>query len=374
MDRRSFDPAAEWPDLRRDRVLCDLLKRADQQLGAWRQLLRHAWAVEAADRLLPAAARQRAGSCHVQLLGNLRRRLLDRPTIRRHNVRVGLGTPLEAVRIEFKLATHVPALPEPLHLVVTQDILQYDTGATEDLSARNAQFLQKAQAGHYDFLDLGTLEAGGFAVGYQLGGTHGLGMDIDAEAVRKNIAAGRDVMCADITTVGAMKLRAKLAVCHHVLEHLASIHEVGHVIRALSLCCSEFLFIAGPCFDYEDYLYSCGLKALQSAMPDHTCRFRSFDLIRLLHELGLRHFAIGVSLPIPDSDNQFLVRADAPNEVWRWEALRALPRPRVTFEPVLYRDIVCVVALSKEVDPVDKLNAYSFGGQVVDRVVEVADW
>jgi hypothetical protein len=106
--------------------------------------------------------------------------------------------------------------------------------------------------------------------------------------VRKNLEAGRDVMCADVTALGIMNLRVKFAVCHHMLEHLPSIHEVGHVVAPLARSCSEFLFIAGPCFDHEDYLYRCGLKVFHSAMLDYLCRFRTFDLTRVLHELDLQ--------------------------------------------------------------------------------------
>ena len=193
-------------------------------------------------------------------------------------------------------------------------------------------------------------------------------------SVRKNLEAGRDVLCADVTALGMMNARVKFAVCHHTLERLPSVHQVGHVVAALTRSCSEFLCIAGPCFDHEDYLYRCGLKAFHSAMPDHVCRFRTFDLMRVLHELGLQRYAIGVSLPMKDSDSEFIVAAEAPNEVWRWEALRSLPRRRVTFDPVLYRDFVCVVALNDAVDPVAKLRSYTFGQQKVDKVVHVASW
>jgi hypothetical protein len=270
------------------------------------------------------------------------------------------GAPLEALHIDFQ------SIPQPAP--------SRDAGGAGEFAASNERFLRQAQAGVYDFLDLGTRDAGGFAVGRQLGGSKGLGFDTDPDSVRKNQEAGRDVMCADVTALGIMNLRVKFAVCHHMLEHLPSIHEVGHVVAALARSCSEFLFIAGPCFDHEDYLYRCGLKAFHSAMLDHLCRFRTFDLMRVLHELGLQRYAIGVSLPIEDSDSEFIVAADAPNEVWRWDALRALPRPRVTFDPVLYRDIVCVVALNDAVDPVAKLLPYTFGQQKLDKVVHVASW
>ena len=205
-----------------------------------------------------------------------------------------------------------------------------------------------------------------------MGGSKGLGFDTDPDSVKKNLEAARDVMCADVTALDMMNLRVKFADCQHILEHLPSIHEVGHVVATLARSCSAFLFIAGPCFDHEDYLYRCGLKAFHSAILDHLCRFRTFDLMRVLHELGLQRYAIGVSLPIEDSDSEFSVAADAPNEVWRWDALRALPRPRVTFDSVLYRDIVCVVALNDAVDSVAKLLAYTFGQQKLDKVVHVA--
>jgi hypothetical protein len=270
------------------------------------------------------------------------------------------GASLEALQITFQLL-HDPA-PSG------------DVDDSRELAADNARFLRLAQAGHYDFFDLGTRDAGGFFVGRQLGGVRGLGFDIDPETVRNNIDAGRDVMCADVTMLGSMNLSARFAVCHHILEHLPNIYEVGQVVRGLARSCSDFLFIAGPCFDHEDYLYRCGLKAFHSAMLDHTCRFKTLDLLLLLHELNLRRYAIGVSLPMHDSDSEFIVGADAPNEVWRWAELRKAARPHVSFNPVLYRDIVCAIALNDAVDPVAKLKLYEFAGQKVDKIVHVADW
>lgn len=259
--------------------------------------------------------------------------------------------------------------PEP-----RQSSLQPETGGDREFAASNELFLRRARNGYYDFLDIGTRDAGGFVVASQLGGHRGLGFDTDPASVKGNLAAGRDVVCLDVSVLDSGNVRSRFAVCHHVLEHLPNIYEVGHVIDSLARICTDFLFIAGPCFDHEDYLYRCGLKAFHSAMLDHTCRFKTLDLITLLHELGLRHYAIGVSLPIENSDSEFVVSAAAPNEVWRWESLRSLPRPRITFDPTLYRDVVCVVALDEKIDPVSKLTSYRFGQQKTERIIHVANW
>jgi hypothetical protein len=270
------------------------------------------------------------------------------------------GASLEALQIGFQAASQQPP--------------SRDAGGGRELMASNERLLRQAQAGQYDFIDLGTRDGSGFVVGSQMGGVRGLGIDSVPALVRQNLDAGRDVICADVTALGVMNLQVKFGVCHHMLQHLSSIHELGHVVGALARNCTDFLLIAGPCFDHEDYLYRCGLKAFHSAVPAHTCRFKTFDLMRVLHDLGQQRYALGVSLPIRDSDSEFIVGADAPNEIWRWEALRALPRPRVTFDPLLYRDIVCVVALNDAVDPVAKLRSYSFAQQQVDKIVHVASW
>lgn len=221
---------------------------------------------------------------------------------------------------------------------------------TTQLAQSNARILARMLAGDYDFVDLGTRHGGGFVIGEKLGGRRGVGFDLDAGTAQWNIDQGRDVVCQDVRAIPPGAAGIRFAVCNHVLEHLPSIYDVGSVIAALAAMCSDYLLISGPNFDTEEYLYSHGLKVLHSAMRDHLCKFRTIDLIRILFDLGLRDFVLGLTGEMADSSSVWIHRGDAPAEgLWMWEAGKSLPKPFITFNPPLHRDFVCVIKLRAEV-------------------------
>jgi hypothetical protein len=222
---------------------------------------------------------------------------------------------------------------------------------TAKLAESNARILAGLRAGHYDFLDLGTNQGGGFKIGERLGGVKGAGFDLSPVLAQRNLDRGRDVMCHDVRALPDGVTGIRFAVCSHVLEHLPSIYDVGSVIAALAPLCSDFLLLYGPNFDSEPFLYQRGLKLVHSAMRDHLCKFRTIDLARVLFDLGLRDFAMGLTGQIDDSSNVWVHRADAPADgLWSWEEGKSLPKPFIRFDPPLHRDFVCIVKLSAEAD------------------------
>jgi hypothetical protein len=63
-----------------------------------------------------------------------------------------------------------------------------------------------------------------------------------------------------------------------------------------------------------------------------------------------------------DSNSVWIHRADAPAEgLWVWEEGKSLPKPFISFDPPLYRDIVCVVQLRPEVDTALILRDFYWG-------------
>ncbi len=238
---------------------------------------------------------------------------------------------------------------------------------TPKLLESNARILDGLRAGRYDFLDLGTNQGGGFKIAERLGGRKGAGFEMNPALAQWNLDRARDVMCADVRALPQGVTGIRFAVCSHVLEHLPTFYDVGSVIASLASLCADFLFLAGPNFDSEDFLYRHNLKLVHSAMRDHLCRFRTIDLVKLLYDLGLRDFVIGLTGVINDSSNIWIHRADAPADgIWSWEEGKSLPKPAMRFDRPLHRDFVCVVKLSQAADHAALLKNFVWG---CDRII-----
>jgi hypothetical protein len=220
-----------------------------------------------------------------------------------------------------------------------------------DLLHSNARILEGLRGGIYDFIDLGTNQGGGFKIAEKLGGRRGAGFDLNPALVKWNLERQRDVMYQDVRTLPADISGVRFAICSHILEHLPNIYDVGTVISALVRNSSEFILLYGPNFDSEEYLYKRNLKLVHSAMEDHLCKFRTIDLVKVLFDLGLRDFVLGLSGPIKDSTNGWIHRADAPSKgIWTWDAEKSLPKPTIQFDQPIFRDFICVVRLDVSVD------------------------
>jgi hypothetical protein len=231
----------------------------------------------------------------------------------------------------------------------------------------NARIIAGLRAGAYDFVDLGTHRGGGFKIGERLGGRRGVGFERDPGLAQWNLDQGRDVICQDVRTLPPDITGIRFAVCSHVLEHLPNLYDIGSAVAALAAMCSDYLLICGPNFDTEAFLYGHNLKVLHSAMRDHLCKFRTIDLIRVLFDLELRDFVIGLSVEMRNSASIWIHRADAPAEgLWTWEEGKSLPKPHVPFERPLHRDFVCVVKLRAAVDTAAVLKNFFWG---CDKVI-----
>jgi hypothetical protein len=147
-----------------------------------------------------------------------------------------------------------------------------------------------------------------------------------------------------------------------VLEHLPSIYDVGGLLSALSKIAADYIVIWGPNFDTEEFLYSRSLKVLHSAMLDHLCKFRPIDLVRVLFDLDLRDFVIGLNGEMRDSNSPWIHRADSPGEgLFMWNEENCLPKPFVHFSVPLYRDIISIVKLNSGVSTSAVLRDFPWG-------------
>lgn len=243
-----------------------------------------------------------------------------------------------------------------------------------DLKVDTANYLQKLAAGYYDFVDLGTLDGGGFKIGELQGGQRGLGFELSADAVRRAKDKGWDVALQDVCRLEPTSPQVDFAVCSHVLEHLPDLQSIQHVLRSLSSLCRNYILISGPCFETEPYLEQLGLKVLHSLMLDHTCKIKVGELVTILHKLELRDFTIALGERMIDSSDRWIYSSKQsvpPEGLWTFDSAKHLPKNSVGFDREVFRDFVCVVKLDQAVDTDMVLKRFFWG---YDKIVDRSSW
>lgn len=219
--------------------------------------------------------------------------------------------------------------------------------AEQAIETRNARLLDFARAGHFDFVDFGTHRGGGIRWGEHLGGTRGLGIELDATRAQRALDQGIPVYTGDIATFPTAGLRFRFAVCRHVLEHLPNEYVVGFVLWRLAQICTDFIYIEQPIFDYADELGEQGLTLAHMTMRSHTCRVSTEQLLRIVEGVGIPAYAQGRIRPIRNSSSPWVHVAGAAENRSRWQEGVDPPRPELEFDPPLYRDLIVIAALGR---------------------------
>lgn len=217
---------------------------------------------------------------------------------------------------------------------------------------RNQLLLDALRAGHFDFVDFGTHKGGGLNLGLELGGTRGLGIEISEPKCQTLMAKGYYVISEDAFLIPPMSNTVRFAVFSHVLEHLPDEATASLVLKRVSEFCREFIFIQQPDFSAETFLWRKGLQFAHTSMKGHLWRPSTRRLVELLWEMGFQRFAVGGQRVVLDSSCSWLHRADVQSNVlWKHDPQKDPPKPVVSFEPPLFRDVAICVAKSTAVDP-----------------------
>ncbi len=217
--------------------------------------------------------------------------------------------------------------------------------ANERVDVRNAQLLELARNGAFDFVDLGTHRGGGIKWGNRLGGACGLGIEMNPKRAQKALAAGFPVYTGDIAAFPTDGLQFRFAVCRHVLEHMPNRYVVGFILWKLSGMCTDFIYIEQPIFDYAERLDEHGVTLAHFTMRGHTCRLSINEFLAVLEGVGITRYVQGGMRPIEDSSSRWVHPAGAPPDRSHWQEGVDPPRPEVKFEPPLHRDFVVLAAL-----------------------------
>jgi len=202
-------------------------------------------------------------------------------------------------------------------------------------------------AKEFDFVDFGASIGGSIDFAQRvLGGKRPLGIDIDPEKVASMRAEGFDCSEVDVTAVDLPDNSVRFVVMSHFLEHLPSLGHVRNAIESAARLAREFLFIQGPFFDADDSLAARGLKFYWSAWTGHTCALKTNQLIDILDDLGLTEYRLMFADEVTDSDDSSVHPIASPLNQQEYELDRHPTKPHLTFQPRLFREIVCLVKVS----------------------------
>ena len=253
-----------------------------------------------------------------------------------------------------------PRYPDPVYREVVCVVrLREFPGWADVVAARKgcewiAPELPKLRAGilgGYDFLDFGASSGGcvEFAKA-RLGGTSGLGVDIDPHKVARMRSQGYACAEGDVTRIDLPDDSVRFVTMSHILEHLPDLAAVRRALAGAARVASDFLFIQGPFFDADGALADDGLKFYWSDWGDHTCRLTTAALRETLESLGLRDYVCMGREAVADSADPAVHPLGSAPDQHAYDPAVHPPKPQVTFaaprypDPV-YREVVCVVRL-----------------------------
>ncbi len=197
-----------------------------------------------------------------------------------------------------------------------------------------------------DFLDFGASTGGSLKLGYSLlGGVKGLGVDIDPAKVATMHAAGLDCIEGDLTELDWPSQSVRFVLISHLLEHLDSREQAKAVIASAVRVASEWIYIAGPWYDEDEYLEDLGLRPYWSNWSGHRYHMTTRDLGELLRELGAPNFRIWGRDRMYDSEDKALHSLMVARNQHEFDPEVHPPKPVCQFDRPIYREFVCCVRL-----------------------------
>lgn len=198
----------------------------------------------------------------------------------------------------------------------------------------------------YDFIDFGASKGGSINLGVkQLGGTKGLGIDMDPKKVKLMKSKGYDCIEADVTQLGFPSDSVRFVVMSHFLEHLPNLQAVEDSIKSAARVASDFLFIQGPYFDADEFLESRGLKFYWSDWHGHPCHLTTHQLREILSKLGLHDYVMMGCEEVTSSEDPAVHPLNSPIDQHAYDPEIHPEKPLMEFPQPLYRSIVCCVRL-----------------------------
>lgn len=224
------------------------------------------------------------------------------------------------------------------------------------MNSENLNFLNKDEFqtllknANADFLDFGCSTGGSIAFAQKhLGGQNGVGIDIDANKVKKAQEAGLHAALYDIKNIPDEKL-VRFVIMSHFLEHVPDMFDVKEFIRKACTISTDFVYIQQPFFDADPYLFAKGLKSYSSDWRGHPNRMTSLEfwiLLRDLKEAGLPiTFSLHARKQIFNSKDPYVHPLTSPIDQHGYDGKLHPPKDTsIQFDNNVFQELNCLITL-----------------------------
>lgn len=227
------------------------------------------------------------------------------------------------------------------------------TGYEAGKTGLNAQLDAKITG--YDFLDFGCSQGRSIAFARErLGGTRGLGIDIDPRKVLQARNLGFDVLEADASTLDSDRFDGiRFVIMSHFLEHLPTFDLARRIMTSAINTASEFVFIRQPYFEADGYLFGKGLKLYWSDWEGHRNKMSSLDFYRVCERLNasgaFKRFCVARRYPVLSSSDDVIINLHDGHDRHKWERGSDREKPAIHFsEGTVFQEICCVMSKQAE--------------------------
>ncbi len=194
-----------------------------------------------------------------------------------------------------------------------------------------------------DFLDFGASAGGSIELATSmLDGDRGIGIDIDLRKIRKLVAAGHDAVAADITRLAFPENAVRFVVMSHILEHLPNWELVQATLESGARVANDFLYIAGPYFDPDQYLEGHGLKFYWSDWSGHPCHVTIEQVLAWVSSRGFES-QLFLTRPLISSLDGAIHSLKSARNSMEYDESEHPPKPLVVFPTPFYREFLMLV-------------------------------
>lgn len=189
-----------------------------------------------------------------------------------------------------------------------------------------------------DFVDFGSGTGGSLVYCEKRFGGIGLGIDSDGNKVATAQGLRRNVHLGDILSLPGEKVVQYVSMMDF-LEHLQSKAVALDMIEKACALASDFIFIAHPSFEDEDYLRSLGLKQYWQDWHGHLTHLMLSDITNALRHNGAEIIELEFLGGALDSSDETVLPVSAPTDSFKYNAELHGPKEYFAFDRPVHRQI-----------------------------------
>jgi|JI7StandDraft_1071085.scaffolds.fasta_scaffold23161_3 Methyltransferase domain len=209
----------------------------------------------------------------------------------------------------------------------------------------------------FDFADFGCSNGSSIQFGIEiLKGRKGFGIDLDPKKIISAKAAGYEAIKGDFCNLDLPDGCVDFTILSHTLEHLPTLDCAKEAIKNAIRISRKFVFIRGPFFDADDYLKSLGLKFYWSDWSGHTLHLKAEQVMNILEDINAPNYEIYGRVLLKSSRDPTIHPLSSLKNQHQWELEKHGVKPILTLTQPIYREFVCIIWLSKDVNVSDVRN------------------